>query len=145
MTILQKILIASFLFSLVNCTCTSYLRDDGSNVDYDYGDDFMTGLNYKDRSASKKECKKRTFSEEEKEDNAYKCCYAKIKCNYHDSLDDIDVKADYEGCVYIDKNSYDNIKKMIEPYKKNCDKFSINCSGTSLSYAYMMLIMLFLL
>ena len=43
MTILQKILIASFLFSLVNCTCTSYLKDDG--VDYDFDDGSITGMN----------------------------------------------------------------------------------------------------
>ena len=140
MTILQKILIASFLFSLVNCTCASYLRDDGSNVDY-----FSNGLNYKDSSASTKECKKRTFSEYEKEDNAYKCCYAKYKCNEHDSELDIDIKGEYEGCIYIDKSTYDNIKSSIKIAKQYCSKIDIKCSGTSLSYAYLMLIILFLL
>ena len=88
MTILQKILIASFLFSLINCTCTSYLKDDSD--DYDFDDGSITDTTYKDSSASTKNCQKRTFNEAEKEGNAYKCCYLKSKCQYNE--DDIDVK-----------------------------------------------------
>ena len=143
MTILQKILIANFLFNLINCTCTSYLKDD--SVDFVFGNGSMTGMNYKDSSASTKNCQKRTFNEAEKSFNAYKCCYVKTKCKYSDFEEETDVKGEFEGCVAIDKNSYDNIKKLKEQYSKNCEKADIKCSGTSLSYAYLMLIILFLL
>ena len=140
---LQKILIVSFLFSIINCTCSSYLRDD--TIDYDY-DIFVSGLIYKDSSASAKECKQRSFNEEEQRSNAYKCCYMKYKCDFlDDDDDDGDMRANYVGCIYLTKYSYDNIKKLIKKEKQYCDKLDVDCSGTLLSYAYLMLLMLFLL
>ena len=142
---LQKILIVSFLFSLINCTCTSYYRDN-STENYDYELNNIFSVNYKDSSASTKECKKRSFNQLEQEKNAYKCCYWKEKCTFKDDDDDHhDLTTEFEGCYYLDKKSYDNIKDAIKEGKKYCSKIDIDCSGTSLSYAYLMLIMLFLL
>ena len=140
---LQKILIVSFLFSLINCTCASYLRDN-STIDYDY-DDIFSSLKYKDSSASTKECKKRSFNEYEQNDNAYKCCYWKEKCTFKDNDGDTDFTTEFEGCSYLDKKHYDNIKDYIKEGKQYCSKIDVDCSGTSLSYAYLMLIILFLL
>ena len=139
---LQKILIVSFLFSLINCTCNSYLRDN-STENYDFNNIFS--VNYKDSSASTKECKKRSFSEEEKKYNAYKCCYMKEKCTFKDNDGDTDFTTEFEGCSYLDKKHYDNIKDYIKEGKQYCSKIDVDCSGTSLSYAYLMLIILFLL
>lgn len=126
MSILQKIFIFGLLFSLLNCSCASY-------------HDFDEGGTFHDSSASKKTCPKRTFNENEMEFQPYKCCYEKLKCKEEG------ISYDFEGCMFVTKPVYDNIKQNIKIMKSYCSKVEINCSGTSLSFIYFVFISLFFL
>ena len=94
MAILQKIFIFWLLFNLLDCACES----PGYFVD-EFEDDTNTFI---DASASKKSCPQRSFSESEKEDGAYKCCYERMKCSKNGNLD-------YQGCDAITKEQYDQL------------------------------------
>ena len=71
--------------------------------------------------------------------NLIKCCYEKLKCKEEG------ISYDFEGCMFVTKPVYDNIKQNIKIMKSYCSKVEINCSGTSLSFIYFVFISLFFL
>ena len=132
MKILKSIVIFGILVSIINCRCRSLNEEDD---DYDY-------LNYDDKTASKKNCPKREFSPEEKEKDAYKCCYIQSECNL------LDVKTTYKGCDYLQKKYYDDIENFKKEAKEvgKCDKLEIDCNGNALKkLLYSTFILLFIL
>ena len=137
MAIRQKIFIFGLLFSLLNCTCGSY-------DDFDL-DESSSTMNYVDNNASKKTCPKRSFSEEEIAEGAYKCCYQRVKCQVVDQDTGETGTLDFKGCTFATKSQYDAVKDIVKGYKSLCSEVEINCFGTSLSYFYLVVILLFLL
>ena len=131
MKILKSIVIFGLLFSVINCRCSS---SDGEEDD--------DSFNYVDKTASKKNCPKREFSSDEKEDNAYKCCYFETECK------PLGIKTSYKGCEPVTKTEYDDIKEYIKATKEigNCNKLNVQCSGNALKkLLYSSFILLFIL
>ena len=137
MAILQKIFIFGLLFSLLNCTCESY-------DDFDLNEQTST-VSYIDNNASKKTCRKRSFSELEKEYGAYKCCYQRVKCSVTDEDTGEKAYIDFKGCAAATKAQYDTIEERKKALKSYCSEVTIDCFGTSLSNFYLVFILLFLL
>ena len=132
MKILKSIIILSLLFSVINCRCSSSETEE-------FDDE---AFKYEDKTASKKNCPKREFSSEEKEDNAFKWCYFDTECK------PLGIKASYKGCEPVLKSEYDNLKDYIKEAKNigNCDKFKVECSGNDLKkLLYSTFILLFIL
>ena len=134
MSILLKSFAFILLFSLFNCDCTSSIDDIDVTESY---------LVYYDKRASESSCPKRQFSESEVKYGAYKCCYETADCYGTDvdgDREDIYLKA----CVALSKAEYENIAQMAKKGKANCSNFRIECSSTSLSYLYLVYLLLFL-
>ena len=135
MSILLKSFAFILLFSLFNCDCTS------STDDADVTESYLV---YYDKRASESSCPKRQFSESEVKYGAYKCCYETADCYGTDvdgDREDIYLKA----CVALSKAEYENIAQMAKKGKANCSNFRIECSSTSLSYLYLVYLLLLFL
>ncbi len=135
MSILLKSFAFILLFSLFNCDCTSSIDDIDVTESY---------LVYYDKRASESSCPKRQFSESEVKYGAYKCCYETADCYGTDvdgDREDIYLKA----CVALSKAEYENIAQMAKKGKANCSNFRIECSSTSLSYLYLVYLLLLFL
>ncbi len=135
MSILLKSFAFILLFSLFNCDCTSSIDDIDVTESY---------LVYYDKRASESSCPKRQFSESEVKYGAYKCCYETADCYGTDvdgDREDIYLKA----CVALSKAEYENIAQMAKKGKDNCSNFRIECSSTSLSYLYLVYLLLLFL
>ena len=130
---LLKSFVLSLLMILINCACSSY-----DNLDYTDGE-----ITYIDDDASAKSCPQREFSELEKQYDAYKCCYQEAKCNYTEN--DEEIKVNYKACAAATKEEYDLIDETLKEGKEKCSDIVIDCCATSLSYLYLVFILLYLL
>jgi hypothetical protein len=84
MEALKLIFILSCLFAFINSTCLT--DEESSNI-------------YK----SYKDCVNRTFSSEEIEEKAYKCCYVHVEYKIEGT------KLKYSGCAPLTQSEYNNI------------------------------------
>ena len=134
----------SLLISLINGTCVPYFNYTSSSQSIFIFDDEMDFI---DSEASVSNCKKREFSEAERNSNAYKCCYVDYSCNFSDEdEDEDDIKyLIYKGCSYVTKELYSNLGKIGDEYKRWCKKFKIDCNGTLLTYFGKILYLTFIL
>lgn len=118
MAILQKVLIFSLLFSLLNCKCVI-----NNDVDESPTDD----------SANPDSCAQREFSDSEKEVGAYKCCYVYGSVDIGNGN-----KFKQSSCEYLTKEKYENMDKVIEQGKQFFTEYSIDCvdreTGSSVSF-----------
>ena len=93
------------LLNYINSASSCHLEDDTyDSPEYRDGDD----------------CAKRGFSDEELENNAYKCCLMKYK--YETSNMD---RIEYD-CVPITQEEYNDIDKFIDSVEDNYDKLKID-------------------
>ena len=102
-----------------------------------------------DSEASVSNCKKREFSEAERNANAYKCCYVDYSCNFGDEDEDDDDDGlrylNYKGCSSVTKELYSNLGKIGDEYKRWCKRFKFDCNGTLLTYFGKILYLTFIL
>ena len=102
------ILIISSCIILINSTC----RNEQETVKIRDEDD----------------CIRRTFSTEEANNGAYKCCFIR-----------------YYGCIYLDNSQYNSINSVRDYYEKNfhADYVVIDCKANYLKISLLGLILLF--
>ena len=149
MKILQRIFIFSLLFYLLNCTCSSTFitEEDFETKSVEELEEILSEK-INDSSASVKNCNSRQFSENEiSTGNNYKCCFVKGKCTITNSDEDEKKVDNFQYCSPISKSTYNNLDKAIKELKKEkgmCEEFSVECSGSSLSYLYLVFILLIL-
>ena len=130
------------LISLINCTCVPYANHTSSaqNIFVYEGE-----VDIIDTEASVSNCKKREFSEAERNANAYKFCYVDYTCNFSDEDDDDKIYAKVKSCSYVTKELYSNLDKIGDEYKRWCKNFKIDCNGTLLAYFGKILYLTFIL
>ena len=120
MKILKVLFILMLSFKIIITTCES---DD----------------NY-DPLASSSSCPKRTFDENEIDDNAYKCCY------FHSTCPDVDLDGQKEGtnhCAPVTKIDYDQIDEAIKIAKGlGCTDVKISCISSYLKLSLIYLILM---
>ena len=133
MAFLKKVFVFSLLFSLLDCTCSSYDEFDYSSNELIYIDD----------SSSAESCRKRQFNENEKKMGAYKCCYQTADCYINN--DGERVKVNYKACVIATQAQYERLEELIKEERTKCSDFDADCSATALSYLFIIFILLFLL
>ena len=113
------ILIISSCIILINSTC----RNEQETVKIRDEDD----------------CIRRTFSTEEANNGAYKCCFIR----YY--VDGNDYDGRYYGCIYLDNSQYNSINSVRDYYEKNfhADYVVIDCKANYLKISLLGLILLF--
>ena len=119
MKLIDKIFIAFCLLSFINSTCHP---DEENNKIRDDDD-----------------CNKRTFSEEESANQAYKCCYLKLE------IDSPTMKGDEYSCIALTQEEYDHVKNTASVYENNSGvkKAEIDCKSSYLKYGLIFLFLFF--
>ena len=86
------------------------------------------------------DCINRSFSTEEKNNGAYKCCFLK----YY--VDDNDYDGRYYDCIVLDNSQYNNIKNVRNYYERqfHAEYVNIDCKANYLEITLLGLILLFL-
>ena len=135
MSILLKSFAFFLLFGLLNCTCTSSANDATVTENYLY---------YYDSSASASSCLQRQFSNEEVQYGAYKCCYEAADCSVTNNDGDR-VTVELKVCAAATKAEYERIDQMVEEGRTQCSNLKIDCSSSSLSYFYLVYLLLLFL
>ena len=119
MRILEAVLICIFLFQFINSEC---LVDEDALVKIRDDDD----------------CEKRSFSDEEKEEGAYKCCLVKMK------VDSYTFKGKEYSCVPLTQAEYKDIKKYIKAAEKinEVKDLDIDCNSSYLAFSFIITLVL---
>ena len=115
MKVLETIFIAFCVISFVYPTCEP---DEENNKIRDEDD-----------------CTKRTFSEEEAADEAYKCCYMRQK------IDSTVFKGKRYQCLAVTLNQYNYIKDLIKRYEaeSGIDDVKIDCRSSYIKFGLLFL------
>ena len=120
MKIIDIIIIFFCLFSFSNLTCSS--EDEEIKI------------------RGKDDCNKRTFSDVESNEGAYKCCYLE------EEIDTITQKGTRYSCIAISQNDYIKIKDVVKQYESynGVDDVKIKCKSSYLQYGLFSLILILL-
>ena len=124
----MKIFIIAFIFLLSFKNIINTCSDD----------DYYSNI---DSSASTGSCLARSFSEDEKDSSAYKCCYVKAKCPNYYSGSTIETSQ----CMPVTQYEYENIKKVVDTAKAlGCKDVKIKCNSSYLKLALIYFILMIL-
>ena len=115
---LYLLIIFLYLFYYTNSTCEPYEENN--------------------RIRDPDDCNKRTLSDDEKEQQAIKCCFLKMYLN-----NNIRKGKSYE-CIVITQNDYNNIKGYVKQIKADngADKVVLDCQSSYLKNILLSLILL---
>ena len=115
MKVLEIIFISFCVISFVHSTCEP---DEENN-----------------RIRDEDDCTKRTFSEEEALNEAYKCCYMRQK------LDSTIYKGNRYQCLAVTLNDYNYIKNLIKQYEaqSGVDDVKIDCESSYIKFGLLFL------
>ena len=115
MKVLEIIFIAFCIISFVYSTCEP---DEENN-----------------KIRDKDDCIKRTFSEEESLNEAYKCCYMRQK------IDSTVFKGKRYQCIAVTLNQYNYIKDLIKQYEaeSGIDDVEIKCGSSYIKFGLLFL------
>ena len=107
MKLLKIFFILSCLYAFINSTCGT--EEEESNI----------YRNYKD-------CMNRTFSSDEIEDGAYKCCYLEIEYKTTNT------EREVHGCAALTQSQYENIDQTERAYEMEAgvDDVDIECKSS---------------
>ena len=120
MKLIDIIIVFIILFYFIKCTCSPEEE------------------NFKVRDSD--DCNKRTFSEEEQNEGAYKCCLMEEK------IDTTSQDGKRYTCIPLTHNNYDDIKDLIKKYEANIGvkKVKIKCKSSFIPYGFYTLFLLIL-
>ena len=115
MKVLEIIFIAFCIISFVNSTCEP---DEENN-----------------KIRDKDDCIKRTFSEEETLNEAYKCCYMRQK------VDSVDFKGKRYQCIAVTLDQFNYIKTLISDYENRAgiEDVEIDCESSYIKFGLLFL------